>query len=133
MNLWHTAHKERQLDNNIHLYIYKESIREIIQRNPLIPPKVVEAYSLATRFKAGHHHMYIQAKKDPSQEWFPTRYQVTKEEMGHIMEDWDDYWKIPQHKKMKVVREPTIQASLNMTWKNLHTKLRNQQMNLLST
>jgi hypothetical protein len=32
VNLWHTVHKERQLDNNIHFYIYKESIREIIER-----------------------------------------------------------------------------------------------------
>jgi hypothetical protein len=45
-NLWHTAHKERQLDNNIHFYIYKEAIREIIQRTPCIPPQVVEAYKL---------------------------------------------------------------------------------------
>jgi hypothetical protein len=39
--------------------------------------------------------MYVQAKKDPNQEWFPTWYRLTEEEMGHIMEDWDDDWKIP--------------------------------------
>jgi hypothetical protein len=39
--------------------------------------------------------MYVQEKKDPNQEWFPTQYKLTEEEMGHIMEYWDDDWKIP--------------------------------------
>jgi hypothetical protein len=34
--------------------------------------------------------MYVQAKKDPNKEWFPMRYRLTEEEMGHIMEDWVD-------------------------------------------
>jgi hypothetical protein len=39
--------------------------------------------------------MYVQVKKDPNQEWFPTWYMLTKEDMGYIMEDWVVYWKIP--------------------------------------
>jgi hypothetical protein len=56
---------------------------------------VVEAYKGVALFKAGHHHMYIQVKRNPTQEWFPMRYRVTEEEMGHIMEYWDVEWKIP--------------------------------------
>jgi hypothetical protein len=39
--------------------------------------------------------MYIQAKRDPTQECLPTRYRVIEEEMGHIMKYWDPEWKIP--------------------------------------
>jgi hypothetical protein len=94
-NLWHTVHKERQLDNNITFYIYKEVIRQCIQDTPCILPQVVEAYKEVVCFKEGHHHMYIQVKRDPTQEWLTMRYRVTEEEMGHIMEDWDAEWKIP--------------------------------------
>jgi hypothetical protein len=38
--------------------------------------------------------MYVQAKKDPTQEWVPTWYRLTEEEMGQIMKYWDDDWKI---------------------------------------
>jgi hypothetical protein len=39
--------------------------------------------------------MYVQVKKDPDQQWLPTQYRLTEEEMGNIMDDWDDEWKIP--------------------------------------
>ena len=65
-NLWHISHKGRQQGNNIAFYIYKEVIRESIQKTPRILPHVVEEYKLVALFKAGFHHMYIQAKKDPS-------------------------------------------------------------------
>jgi hypothetical protein len=55
---------------------------------------VVEAYKLVVHFKVGCHYMYVQAKKDPNQEWLPTQNRLTKEEIGHIMEDWDVDWKI---------------------------------------
>jgi hypothetical protein len=51
-NLWHIVHKERQLDNNIDFYIYKEVIRESIQKTPRILPQVVEAYKPVVQFKA---------------------------------------------------------------------------------
>ena len=37
--------------------------------------------------------MHVQEKKEPNQLWFPTQYRLTKEEMGHIMVDWDEEWK----------------------------------------
>jgi hypothetical protein len=57
---------------------------------------VVKAYNAVVHFKEGIHHIYVQAKKDPNQQWLPTRYRLTEEEMGHIMEDLDDHWKIPR-------------------------------------
>jgi hypothetical protein len=46
-------------------------------------------------FKADHHHLYIQEKKDPREEWLAMKYRITEEDMGLIMEDWDVDWKIP--------------------------------------
>jgi hypothetical protein len=82
------------MDINISFYIYKETIRDNIKKTPCIPPEVVEAYKAVTHFKAGHNHMYVQEKKDPYQQWIPTQYRLTEEEMGHIMVDWEDEWKI---------------------------------------
>jgi hypothetical protein len=50
---------------------------------------VVEAYKVVACFKEGHYHMYIQAKKDLDQQWWPTQYRLMEEEMGNIMLDWD--------------------------------------------
>jgi hypothetical protein len=83
------------MDNNVAFYIYKETIRESIERTSCIPPQVVDAYKTVVRFKVGRHHMYVQEKKDSDQQWFPTQYRLTEDDMGHIMVDWDDEWKIP--------------------------------------
>jgi hypothetical protein len=37
-NLWFTMHKVRLMDNNVAFYIYKETIRDNIERTPHIPP-----------------------------------------------------------------------------------------------
>jgi hypothetical protein len=83
------------MDTNLTFYIYKETIRENIERTPHILLQVVEAYKVVACFKEGFHHMYIQVNKDPDQQWFPTQYKLMEEEMGNIMDVWDDEWKIP--------------------------------------
>jgi hypothetical protein len=93
INLWHTVHKERQLDNNITFYIYKEVIWENIQNSLCILPQIVEDYKGIACFKAERHHMYIQAKKDSDRQWLPCRYRLTEVDVGHIVEDWEDEWK----------------------------------------
>jgi hypothetical protein len=108
-NLWHTTHKVRQLENNVDFYIYKETIQKNIQSTPCIPPQVVEEYKPIARFKAGCHHMYVQAR-DSNQEWLPTLYRLTEEDMGHIMEDWVDDWKIPtSYTKQTEKKKPKLQ------------------------
>jgi hypothetical protein len=76
------------MDNNVTFNIYKENIREKIERTPHIPPQVIESYKVVVCFKEGRHHMYVQEKKDPDQQWKPTQYRVIEDEMGHIMVDW---------------------------------------------
>jgi hypothetical protein len=44
-------------------------------------------YNEVEFFKARHHHMYIQAKKDPYQQWMETQHRLTEYDMGHIMVD----------------------------------------------
>jgi hypothetical protein len=41
VNLWHNAHKEIQLDNNITFYVYNNIIQQRIQDTPQILPYVV--------------------------------------------------------------------------------------------
>jgi hypothetical protein len=65
-----------------------------IERKPHIPPQVVETYKVVTFFKEGRHHMYVQEKNDPDQQWLPTQYRLTKDNMSHIMIDLDDEWNI---------------------------------------
>jgi hypothetical protein len=88
-------HKERQLDNNIMFYVYKEVILTSIQNTLRILPHVVEAYKWIACFKSRRHHMYIQAKKDPEKQWLKCRYKLIEVDMGQIIEDWEDEWKTP--------------------------------------
>jgi hypothetical protein len=44
------------------------------------------------------HHLYVQAKKDPARQWFPTSYQLTLEDVHLIINDWEDDWKNPTDK-----------------------------------
>ena len=83
------------MDNNIAFYIYKETIRDKIERTLCIPPQVVEEYKAVAHFKERHCDMYVQSKKDPDQQWLPTQYMLTEDEMGHIMVDWEKEWNIP--------------------------------------
>jgi hypothetical protein len=59
-NLWYTTHKVHHMDSNATFYIYKETIRDIIERTPHILLQVVEEYKEVVHFKEGHHHMYVQ-------------------------------------------------------------------------
>jgi hypothetical protein len=42
--------------------------------------------------------MYVQAKKDPMRQWFPTSYRLTTEDVNLIVNDWEEDWKIPTEK-----------------------------------
>jgi hypothetical protein len=47
------------MDTNVAFCIYKETIKDKIERTPHILPQVVEAYKEVACFKVGCHHMYI--------------------------------------------------------------------------
>jgi hypothetical protein len=55
----------------------------------------VEAYKEIVPFKEGRHHMYIQAKRDPNEQWLMKRDSLTRDEVGQIMEYLEDDWKTP--------------------------------------
>jgi len=44
VSLWHTTKKNKRLDNNITLYIYKETIQKCIEDIPCILTQIVELY-----------------------------------------------------------------------------------------
>jgi hypothetical protein len=58
-------------------------------------PQLVEAYTLIARFQAYRHHIYIQAHKDPREEWVQSKYKITEEDIQLIMQDWEPDWKVP--------------------------------------
>jgi len=37
--------------------------------------------------------MYIQAKKDPNQQWLSTHYRVIEQDISQIVNDWDEEWR----------------------------------------
>jgi hypothetical protein len=39
--------------------------------------------------------MYIKSRKDPRKEWVQTKYNVTKEDIQLVMQDWEPNWKVP--------------------------------------
>jgi hypothetical protein len=78
--------------------------------------------------------MYVQAKKDLDQQWLPTQYRLTEDEMGHIMVDWDDEWKIPPAEVGPSEKQnPKYMRSMMMKKKETHiekgngTKRKTQQ------
>jgi hypothetical protein len=101
VSLWHTAHKNKQMYNNITFYIYKETIRQCIEDTSCILPQIVEAHKEIVCFKARMHHMYVQEKRDLDQQWFSTHYRLTEKDINLIVNDWKVKWKTPVKKKMK--------------------------------
>jgi hypothetical protein len=47
------------------------------------------------QFWEEQHHIYVQEKKDPREEWVQMKYKITKEDIQLIMQDWDLDWKVP--------------------------------------
>jgi hypothetical protein len=56
---------------------------------------LVEVYTLIAWFREDQHHIYVQEKKDPREEWVQTKYKIMEEDIHLIMQDWDPEWKIP--------------------------------------
>jgi hypothetical protein len=71
-NLWNTPNKRRKQDNNVTFFVYFDTIRYLIEHTPCISGEIVETYKDIVHFKEGMHHMYVQEKKDPTHQWFPT-------------------------------------------------------------
>jgi hypothetical protein len=72
----YTKQKE-EIDNNVTFFVYFDHIRYLIKHTPHISVETMETYKDIVHFKEGMHHMYVQEKKDPVQQWFPTNYKLT--------------------------------------------------------
>jgi len=62
---------------------------------PQISNEIVAPYKYISRFRAGMHHMCIQDRKDPTWQWVPMSYRLTKKDMNLIVNDREEDWKIP--------------------------------------
>jgi len=56
-NLWYTMHKAHQMDSHVAFCIYKETIRDCVERIQNIPPQVLDEYKEVAHLKVGHRHM----------------------------------------------------------------------------
>jgi hypothetical protein len=96
--LWNTTIKRKQHDTNGTFYVYLENIRHLVARTPHISAERVETYKDITHFKEDMHHMYVQGKKDPTCQWFPTSYRLKTKDICLIVNDWEEEWKTPAEK-----------------------------------
>ena len=56
---------------------------------PRVPPYVVSKYQQnILQFAIRPHSIYIQARRDPDQQWLPLPYKVTTEELDAIVQEW---------------------------------------------
>jgi hypothetical protein len=74
-------------------FLYDKRIQKCIKDTPRISPQLVEAYTLTVWFREDWHHIYIQVKKDPKEEWVQKKYKITEKCIHLIMQDWDPNWK----------------------------------------
>jgi hypothetical protein len=73
-------------------------VTTIVETTPCISEEKVTTYKDITLFRANMHHLYVQAKKDPAWQWFPTSYRLTTEDVNLIITDWEEEWKSPAEK-----------------------------------
>jgi hypothetical protein len=82
--LWHRTLKRRQIKKNTYL----EYITWIVTHTLRILPKPVATYEGLLRFIANMHHMYLQAMKEPTQQWMQMSYSVKAKEVGPKITEW---------------------------------------------
>ena len=94
-NLWFTNNQQKQIDNNINLFLYNEEMRIILNETPHIQPHIIEMYKGIACFKIVRHHTYIQARRDTNMEWLITMFICSKDNIAQIINDWDPTWIVP--------------------------------------
>jgi hypothetical protein len=57
--------------------------------------EVVTQYQGIANFKATRHAMWIQAQKDPDNQWLQLCYCIKEADIEMAIKDWDDNWRIP--------------------------------------
>lgn len=63
-------------------------IHMAINQKPYFSPTMFEKFSGYAMFKAGFHHVYILACKDPDQKWFDLPYLATDGVIAKVIKNW---------------------------------------------
>ena len=95
VSLQHIGNKNKQLDNNITFYIYKETICQCIKDMSHIRPQLVEEYKDIVLFKEGAHDMYVQEKRYLDLQWLSMHYRLKEKYILQVVNDWDEEWRNP--------------------------------------
>jgi hypothetical protein len=74
---------------------YYNDLQESIANTWRITPEVVAQYQGIANFKVTRHTMWIQAQKDPNNQWLQLRYCIKEEDIEMAIKDWNDDWRIP--------------------------------------
>jgi hypothetical protein len=74
---------------------YLCDLQDTIANTWRITPEVVAHYQGIANFKATRHAMWIQARKDPDNQWLQLCYCIMEGDIQMAIKDWEDEWRIP--------------------------------------
>jgi hypothetical protein len=86
MSLGSTSNPKNKSVNAGMFIRYYNDLQESIANTWWITPEAVAQYQGISKFKATRHRVWIQAWKDPKNQWIQLRY---------CIKDWHDDWRIP--------------------------------------
>ena len=81
----------QQMMNTVFAF-YGMSIQYKILRTPRLTNELFSQYEAVANFSADMHHVFIQARVDPTHQWFKLPYVVTKEDILGIVQKWLADW-----------------------------------------
>ena len=62
---------------------------------PRLKEEASTNFQWIVHFAIGPHAIHVQARQDPSKQWFPMRYKVTDAKMQAMINDWPTKWREP--------------------------------------
>jgi hypothetical protein len=74
---------------------YLKDIQDIIANTWRVTPEAITQYQGISNFKATRHVIWIQAQKDPENQWLQLRYYIMEADIEMTINDWEDDWRIP--------------------------------------
>ena len=84
-SLWISPDKTSQQMMNTVFAFYGMSIHYEILQIPRLTHELFSQYEGAANFSADMHHVFIQARADPTHQWFKLPYVVTKKDILGIV------------------------------------------------
>jgi len=79
--------------NDIVFSAYFQYIVEAISSTERVPHDLIDEYRMQVKFQVDIHNVYIWARRDPEETWILSHFQITKEDIETIMQDWKFEWK----------------------------------------